>query len=118
MVNQHLLTIQHLVSICKCRYVNILLIVSFIFLPGEFQSVVSEQPPSLTESMQMMDDVLSDKLMDRLEKIERLESLLTMAMDAEPDQTDGLNTSPLCCKCTCHLFSTDTVDMSTQTEPL
>lgn len=85
---------------------------------GEFQSIVSEQPPSLTESMQMMDDVLSDKLMDRLEKIERLESLLTMAMDAEPDQTDSLDTSPMSCKCTCHLFATDTIDMSTQTEPL
>lgn len=69
--------------------------------------------------MQMMDDVLSDKLMDRLEKIERLESLLTMAMDAEPDETDSLDTSPVGCKCTCHLFAaTDTVDMSTQTEPI
>lgn len=65
-----------------------------------------------------MDDVLSDKLMDRLEKIERLESLLTMAMDAEPDQTDSLDTSALSYKCTCRLFATDTVDMSTQTEPL
>lgn len=79
---------------------------------------MSEQPPSLTESMQMMDDVLSDKLMGRLEKIVRLESLLTMAMDAEPDQTDSLDTSPVGCNCTCHLFATDTVDMSTQTEPL
>lgn len=90
-----------------------------MFKLGEFQTTASEQPPSLTESMQMMDDVLSDKLMDRLEKIERLESLLTMAMDAEPDQTDSLDTSsPVSCKCTCHLFATDTVDMSTQTEPL
>lgn len=68
--------------------------------------------------MQRLDDVLSDKLMDRLEKIERLESLLTMAMDAEPDQTDSLDTSPMSYKCTCRLFATDTVDMSTQTEPL
>lgn len=68
--------------------------------------------------MQMLDDVLSDKLMDRLEKIERLESLLTMAMDAEPKQTDSLDTLPVCCKCKCHLFATDTVDVSTQTEPL
>lgn len=85
---------------------------------GEFQSITSEQPLSLTESMQMMDDVLSDKLMDRLEKIERLESLLTMAMDAEPDHADSLDVSPVDCKCTCHLFTTETVDMSTQTEPL
>ncbi|XP_050524519.1 egalitarian protein homolog [Daktulosphaira vitifoliae] len=84
---------------------------------GEFQSLVSEQP-SLTESMQMMDDVLSDKLMDRLEKIERLESLLTMAMDAEPDQSDSLDISPMGCNCSCHLFVTETVDMSTQTETL
>lgn len=68
--------------------------------------------------MQRLDDVLSDKLMDRLEKIERLESLLTMAMDAEPDQTDSLVTSPMNCKCMCRLFASETVDMSTQTEPL
>lgn len=89
-----------------------------IFYKGEFQSTVSEQSPSLTESMQMMDDVLSDKLMDRLEKIERLESLLTMAMDAEPNQTDSLDVSPVCCKCMCHLITTDTVNISTQTDPL
>ncbi|CAI6345107.1 unnamed protein product [Macrosiphum euphorbiae] len=84
---------------------------------GELQSIASEQPLSLTETMERLDDVLSDKLMDRLEKIERLESLLTMAMDAEPAQTDSLDTSPMSGKCTCR-FATDTVDMSTQTEPL
>lgn len=56
--------------------------------------------------------------MDRLDKIERLESLLTMAMHAESEQTDSLDISPLGCKCTCHLFATDTVEMSTQTEPI
>lgn len=80
-----------------------------------------EQPTSLTESIQIMDDVLTDKLINQLVKIERLESLLTMAMNTEPHQPDSLqclDTSSVCCKCTYHLFATDTVNMSTQTEPL
>ena len=37
------------------------------------------QPPSLTESMQQVDEILSDGHMDRLEKIERLEAILSEA---------------------------------------
>ncbi|KAL4708907.1 hypothetical protein ACJJTC_010952 [Scirpophaga incertulas] len=36
----------------------------------------STQPPSLTESMQMMDEILSDTNMDKVEKITRLEAIL------------------------------------------
>ncbi|XP_022189751.2 egalitarian protein homolog [Nilaparvata lugens] len=55
-------------------------------------------PPSLTESMQLIDEILSDAAMNRLDKMERLESLLTAAT-AElhpPSHTY----SP--CSCTCH----------------
>ncbi|CAK1541450.1 unnamed protein product [Leptosia nina] len=37
----------------------------------------STQPPSLTESMQMMDEILSDVNMDKVEKINRLEAILS-----------------------------------------
>ncbi|XP_063833372.1 egalitarian protein homolog [Ostrinia nubilalis] len=37
----------------------------------------STQPPSLTESMQMMDEILSDTSMDKVEKINRLEAILS-----------------------------------------
>lgn len=37
----------------------------------------STQPPSLTESMQMMDEILSDSTMDKVEKINRLEAILS-----------------------------------------
>lgn len=37
----------------------------------------STQPPSLTESMQMMDEILSDTTMDKVEKINRLEAILS-----------------------------------------
>lgn len=37
----------------------------------------STQPPSLTESMQLMDEILSDSTMDRVAKINRLEEILS-----------------------------------------
>ncbi|GBP87719.1 Egalitarian protein homolog [Eumeta japonica] len=37
----------------------------------------STQPPSITESMQMMDEILSDTTMDKVEKINRLEAILS-----------------------------------------
>lgn len=39
----------------------------------------NSEPPSLTESMQLMDEVLSNKTMDRFERIDKLEALLSAA---------------------------------------
>lgn len=39
----------------------------------------SSEPPSLTESMQLMDEILSDKTMDRIERIDKLEAILSAA---------------------------------------
>uniref|UniRef100_A0A1B6EIB7 3'-5' exonuclease domain-containing protein n=1 Tax=Cuerna arida TaxID=1464854 RepID=A0A1B6EIB7_9HEMI len=64
-------------------------------LSGEALSPTSE-PRSLTESMQQMDDILSDTGMDRLDKIERLEALLTAAMSGL-SSGDGEG-----CNCRCH----------------
>lgn len=37
------------------------------------------EPPSLTESMQILDEILSDKTMDRIERIDKLEAILSAA---------------------------------------
>lgn len=49
-------------------------------LPGNTTfSPRSSEPPSLTESMQLMDEILSDKTMDRIERIDKLEAILSAA---------------------------------------
>lgn len=37
------------------------------------------EPPSLTESMHILDEILSDKTMDRIERIDKLEAILSAA---------------------------------------
>lgn len=39
----------------------------------------NSEPPSLTESMQLMDEILADKTMDRIERIDKLEAILSAA---------------------------------------
>jgi len=43
------------------------------------ESSLSPRPASLAESMQMVDDILSDNSMERMDRIERLESILAAA---------------------------------------
>lgn len=58
--------------------------------------------PSLTESMQMMDEILSDGRMDKLEKIEKLEAILS-AVTTCTDQlsVNSTDASPTKCVCMC-----------------
>lgn len=67
---------------------------------GEALSPTSE-PRSLTESMQQMDDLLSDTNMDRLDKIDRLEALLTAAMSGMMSGAEG-EVEGGSCSCHCH----------------
>ena len=46
----------------------------------------SSEPPSLTESMQLMDEILSDTTMDRMAKIDKLEAILSAATLLPNDQ--------------------------------
>lgn len=48
-------------------------------LQGGTFSPRSSEPPSLTESMHLMDEILSNKTMDRLSKIDKLEAILSAA---------------------------------------
>ncbi|KAL6419997.1 hypothetical protein ACFW04_008096 [Cataglyphis niger] len=59
--------------------------------------------PSLTESMQMMDEILSDGRMDKLEKIEKLEAILSAVTSCTTDQlpANSADTSPTKCVCMC-----------------
>lgn len=66
---------------------------------GEIMSPTSELP-SLTESMQLMDEILSDARMDRLDKMERLEALLTAATAATMNELRATGQSV--CDCHCH----------------
>lgn len=71
---------------------------------GGVMSPRNSEPPSLTESMQLMDEVLSDGRMDRLEKIERLEAILSSI--AVPSDTSvppsNIQLPPIKCICNCH----------------
>ncbi|XP_054290269.1 egalitarian protein homolog [Macrosteles quadrilineatus] len=78
-------------------------------LSGEALSPCSG-PRSLTESMQQMDDILSDTGMDRLDKMERLEALLTAAVTGLGGGGGG---SRGACDCQCH--SAPTADSTSQT---
>ncbi|XP_033214156.1 egalitarian protein homolog [Belonocnema kinseyi] len=64
----------------------------------------NSEAPSLTESMQMVDEILSDGQMDRFEKIERLEAILSAVTapsndveTAEPTTTTTIVASPTKC---------------------
>lgn len=48
--------------------------------------VAPSEPPSLTESMLMMDEILSDKTMDRSQRIDKLEAILSAASLLQSDQ--------------------------------
>lgn len=55
-------------------------------LTGTFSPRLNSEPPSLTESMQMMDEILSNSSMDRLSKIDKLEAILSAATLLPSDQ--------------------------------
>ncbi|KAJ8664259.1 hypothetical protein QAD02_005921 [Eretmocerus hayati] len=85
---------------------------------GGVVSPRSSEPPSLTESMQMVDEILSDSQMDGLEKIERLEAILSAvtASSNENDTPDSAGSSPTKCTCMCQggksLFRNETKTQS------
>ncbi|XP_015178535.1 PREDICTED: uncharacterized protein LOC107067479 [Polistes dominula] len=68
---------------------------------GGILSPRNSETPSLTESMQMVDEILSDARMDRLEKIEKLEAILSAVTTSSNDQLSPNSTdiSPSGCKC-------------------
>lgn len=76
---------------------------------GGILSPRNADTPSLTESMQMMDEILSDGRMDKLEKIEKLEAILSAVTSSATDQLSANNAdaSPIKCVCMCQDEKTD-----------
>ncbi|XP_067631476.1 uncharacterized protein egl [Eurosta solidaginis] len=55
-------------------------------LTGTFSPRFNSEPPSLAESMQMMDEILSDQSMDRVVKLDKLEAILSAVTQMPTDQ--------------------------------
>jgi len=60
------------------------------------------EPLSLTESMQLLDEILSDGRMERLDKIERLEAILSV-ITSPPSTGGGTESTMASCSCHCHM---------------
>lgn len=75
--------------------------------------------PSLTTSMNMVEQVLSNGAMDRFEKIDRLEAILaaaTQVSGASSPVAINANSPPASCCCHCHGYSQGLI-ISPQTSP-
>ena len=70
---------------------------------GGILSPRNSDTPSLTESMQIMDEILSDERMDRFEKIEKLEAILSAVTGSATDHfsSSSADASPAKCLCSC-----------------
>lgn len=55
-------------------------------LTGGTFSPRNSEPPSLTESMQLMDEILSNTSLDRMARIDKLEAILSAATLLPSDQ--------------------------------
>nr|XP_017003060.2 LOW QUALITY PROTEIN: uncharacterized protein LOC108061419 [Drosophila takahashii] len=60
-------------------------------LSGTFSPRFSSEPPSLTESMQMLEEILQNKSMDRIARIDKLEAILTTATSLPCEQIISSN---------------------------
>ncbi|CAK9832566.1 Egalitarian protein homolog [Anthophora retusa] len=68
---------------------------------GGVLSPRNSSTPSLTESMQMVDEILSDGRMDRFEKIEKLEAILSAVTGSATDQFSSSSADASLTKCVC-----------------
>ncbi len=64
---------------------------------GVISPTPSSEPPSITESMQMVDEILSDTKMNRFDRIEKLEAVLNSVIAGSQDMS-----SMDYCNCHCH----------------
>lgn len=77
-------------------------------LDSDVPSPRNSEPTSLTESMQLVDNILSDSKIDRLDKIDKLEAILSVAA-LMPSSTETVENpspelvNPKCGGCGCHL---------------
>lgn len=76
-------------------------------LESDVTSPRNSEPTSLTESMQLVDTILSDSKIDRLDKIDKLEAILSVAAlmppSADSETTAIEVNSKNCAHCGCHI---------------
>lgn len=70
-------------------------------LDSDMTSPRNSEPTSLTESMQLVDSILNDNKIDRLVKIDKLESILSAAA-LLPNETNDSSPTPTTGKCACN----------------
>lgn len=83
---------------------------------GGILSPRNSETPSLTESMQMVDEILSDARMDRLEKIEKLEAILSAVTTSSNEQLSPNSTDASPRQCACKCLNDNKVDSPTTKE--
>lgn len=65
------------------EYTSLESVPSDYLCPSETFCPIIARPPSLVESMRMLDEIISDKTMDRFAKIVKLEANLSEAISNE-----------------------------------
>ena len=93
----------NLVSQLLILYIYTIIYIHIFVFIGGILSPRNSDTPSLTESMQMVDEILSDGRMDRFEKIEKLEAILSAVTGSATDQfsSSSADVSPTKCVCSC-----------------
>lgn len=74
-------------------------------LDSDIVSPRTSEPTSLTESMQLMDSILNDHKIDRLDKIDKLEAILSAATHLPNENETPTESFPSKCCCNCHKVS-------------
>lgn len=70
-------------------------------IESDMTSPRNSEPTSLTESMQLVDNILKDNKIDRFDKIDKLEAILSAAALLPTEDTiDSFTTK---CSCNCHV---------------
>lgn len=75
-------------------------------IESDVTSPRNSEPTSLTESMQLVDNILKDNKIDRFDKIDKLEAILSAAallpLDNNENSLDHQLANSKCCNCNCH----------------
>lgn len=63
----------------------------------------NSEPTSLTESMQLVDNILKDNKIDRFDKIDKLEAILSAAALLPTENETAFDSLEYKCNCNCHM---------------
>lgn len=69
-------------------------------MDSDVTSPRNSEPTSLTESMQLVDTILSDNKIDKIDKLNKLEEILSVATLLQNDKSIEVGNNK--CSCNCH----------------